>query len=95
MPVIPVLRDRGRETKCSSLACTQRKVKASLGSHAIIRFFYLKKIYFYLNEYTVAVYSDTPERESDPITDGCEPPGGCWELNSGPLEVLLTAEPFL
>ena len=30
---------------------------------------------------------------SDPIADGCEPPCGCWELNSGPLEeqsVLLT-----
>ena len=30
------------------------------------------------------------------ITDGCEPPCSCWELNSGPLEeqsVLLTAEP--
>jgi hypothetical protein len=36
------------------------------------------------------------KRASDPITDGCEPPCGCWELNSGPLEeqsVLLTAEP--
>ena len=35
---------------------------------------------------------------SDPITDGCEPPCSCWELNSGPLEeqsVLLTAEPSL
>ena len=34
----------------------------------------------------------------DSITDGCEAPGGCWELNSGPLEqqlVLLTAEPSL
>jgi len=34
----------------------------------------------------------------DLITDGCEPPYGCWELNSGPLEeqsVLLTAEPSL
>ena len=32
------------------------------------------------------------------ITDGCEPPCGCWELNSGPLEelsVLLTTEPSL
>jgi hypothetical protein len=32
----------------------------------------------------------------DPITDGCEPPCSCWELNSGPLEeqsVLLTSEP--
>jgi hypothetical protein len=34
----------------------------------------------------------------DLITDGCEPPRGCWELNSGPLEeqpVLLAAEPSL
>jgi hypothetical protein len=37
-------------------------------------------------------------RVPDPITDGCEPPYGCWELNSEPLEeqsVLLTAEPSL
>ena len=26
------------------------------------------------------------KRGSDPITDSCEPPCGCWELNSGPLE---------
>jgi hypothetical protein len=35
---------------------------------------------------------------SDLITDGCEPPCGCWDLNSGPLEdqpVLLTTEPSL
>jgi len=38
------------------------------------------------------------KRASNPITDGCEPPCVCWELNSGPLEeqsVLLTAEPSL
>jgi hypothetical protein len=38
------------------------------------------------------------KRASDPIIDGCKPPCGCWELNSGPLEeqpVLLTAEPSL
>jgi hypothetical protein len=38
------------------------------------------------------------QRALDPITDGCEPPCGCWELNLGPLEeqsVLLTAEPSL
>jgi len=32
------------------------------------------------------------------VVDGCEPPCGCWELNSGPLEeqtVLLTSEPSL
>jgi hypothetical protein len=38
------------------------------------------------------------KRASDPVTDGCEPPCDCWELNSGPLgeqSVLLTAEPSL
>jgi hypothetical protein len=35
---------------------------------------------------------------SDLITDGCELPCGCWDLNSGPPEeqsVILTAEPSL
>ena len=35
------------------------------------------------------------KRASDPITDGSEPPCSCWELNSGPLEEFLTAEPSL
>ena len=38
------------------------------------------------------------KRAPDLITDCCEPPCGCWELNSEPLEeppVLLTAEPSL
>ena len=38
------------------------------------------------------------KRAPDPITDGCEPPCGCWELNSRPLEeqaMLLTSEPSL
>jgi hypothetical protein len=38
------------------------------------------------------------KRASDLITDDCEPPCGCWDLNSGPLEeqsLLLTAEPSL
>jgi hypothetical protein len=38
------------------------------------------------------------KRVPDPITDGYDPPCGCWDLNSGPLEeqsVLLTAEPSL
>jgi hypothetical protein len=25
-------------------------------------------------------------RASDPITNGCEPPCGCWALNSEPVE---------
>jgi hypothetical protein len=48
---------------------------------------------------TLSLSSDTHQkRASDPIIDGSEPPCGCWELNSGPLEkqsVLLTAEPSL
>ncbi|KAM7321291.1 hypothetical protein ACRRTK_019383 [Alexandromys fortis] len=38
------------------------------------------------------------KRAPDLITDGCEPPCGCWELNSGPLEeqaILLITEPSL
>ena len=38
------------------------------------------------------------KKASDPTTDSCEPPCGCWELNSVPLEeesVLLTTEPSL
>ena len=55
--------------------------------------------WFSLYEYTVAVFRHTPvECASDPITDGCEPPCGCWELNSGPMweqSVLLTSESSL
>ena len=50
---------------------------------------------FYVCVYTIAVFR-CQKRASDPITDGCEPPCGCWELNWGPLEeqsVLFTAEP--
>ena len=38
------------------------------------------------------------KRAKDLITDGCEPPCGCRDLTSGPLEeqaMLLTSEPFL
>ena len=48
---------------------------------------------------TVLLSSDIHQKRAlDPITDGCEPPCGYWELNSGPLEeqsVLLTTEPSL
>jgi hypothetical protein len=38
------------------------------------------------------------KKASDPIINDCEPPCGCRDLNSGPLEeqsVLLTTEPPL
>jgi hypothetical protein len=53
--------------------------------HALIYFIYMSKLLL-----------KHQKRSSDLITDGCEPPCGCWELNSGPVEeqpVLLTAEP--
>jgi hypothetical protein len=53
---------------------------------------------FSICEHTVTVFRQHQKRAPDPITDGCEPPGGYWELNSGPLKeqpVLLTAEPSL
>jgi hypothetical protein len=58
--------------------------------------------------YTVAVFRYSRRGHQIFVTDGCEPPCGCWDLNSGPLEeqsgdlnsgpleeqsVLLTAEP--
>jgi hypothetical protein len=59
-----------------------------------------KKIYlFYLYiRVHCSCFQTHQKRASDPITDACEPPCGCWDLNSGPLEeqsVLLTAEPSL
>jgi hypothetical protein len=60
------------------------------------RFIYCMYIYlFNVYEYTSCLQTHQ-KRASDPIRDGCEPPCGCWELNSGPLEeqsVLLPAEP--
>jgi hypothetical protein len=57
----------------------------------------LKNIYFIYMSYCSCLQTHQ-KRASDLITDGCEPPCGCWELNSGPLEeqsVLLTAKPSL
>ena len=37
-------------------------------------------------DYVSTLLPSSYKRASDLITDGCEPPHGCWELNSGPLE---------
>ena len=66
-------------------------------------FFILLSLCYYLfiviYTSTLQLSSDTHQKSAlDPITDGCEPPCSCWELNSGPLEeqlVLLTTEPSL
>ena len=62
-------------------------------------------LFFFFNIYLFIMYTifclcmpAGQKRAPDLITDGCEPPCGCWELNSGPLEeqaMLLTTEPSL
>jgi cbb3-type cytochrome oxidase subunit 3 len=67
---------------------------------AIIVFILFLKIFICLFYVCVLCHSlqTHQKRASDHIADGCAPPCGCWELNSGPLEeqpVLLTTEPSL
>jgi hypothetical protein len=45
-----------------------------------------KDLFIIISKYTVAVFRRTLKRASDLITDGCELPCGCWDLNLGPLE---------
>jgi hypothetical protein len=70
---------------------------AYISSKDIISFFFFsaflffkKKdlfIYLFIYLFNVCEYIKTHQkRESDLITDGCELPCGCWELDSGPLE---------
>jgi hypothetical protein len=66
-----------------------------LSAHSHLYSFFLRFILFIICKHTVAVFRHQ-ERESGLVTDGCEPPCGCWDLNSGPPEeqsVLLPAEP--
>jgi hypothetical protein len=73
-------------------------VKSLLYNHKVLSYFFLiLKIYlFIICVYTVAVFRHIRRGHQIFVMDGCKPPYGCWDLNSGPLEeqsVLLTAEP--
>jgi hypothetical protein len=62
--------------------------------------FYFLKIYLFILCIWVqcSCLQTHQKRTSDLITDGCEPPCSCWELNSGSLEepsVFLITEPSL
>ena len=63
--------------------------------------FFIKAYLFPFLMYMSTVSAYRPacqKRAPDRIIEGCKPPCGTWELNSGPLEeqsVLLTAEPSL
>ena len=50
-----------------------------------ITLFFFKELFIYLM-YKYTGLQTHQKRASDPIIDGCEPPCGFWELNSGPLE---------
>ncbi len=57
---------------------------------------FVRFIYLYVRQ--CSCLQTHEKRASVLITDGCEPPCGCWHLNSGPLEehlVLLPTEPSL
>ena len=59
---------------------------------------FLKKDLFIICKYTVAVLRYSRRAHQISLRMVCEPPCGCWELNSGSLEeqsVLLTTEPSL
>jgi hypothetical protein len=62
----------------------------SSSSFCLFCFFFLLLLFLLLLLlllFYVSVLSlHTQKRESDPIIDSCEPPCGCWELDSGPLE---------
>ena len=47
---------------------------------------FLKQSIYYVFSVLPACMPTHQKRASDPITEGGEPPFGCWELNSGPLE---------
>jgi len=63
-------------------------------------YFFLKHLFIMYISYSFlpACMPAGQKRAPDLIIGGYEPPCGCWELNSGPLEeqtVLLTSEPSL
>ena len=77
--------------------CQQDQSVYQKRHQSIPKFFSLRLIY-YIYSVSLACVPKSQKRASDPITDGCEPPCGCWELNLGPLEeqsVFLTTEPSL
>jgi hypothetical protein len=68
-------------------------------SYIVFSFSIFFKIYlFHVCEYMSSCLQTHQKRALDTITDGCEPPCCCWDLNLGLLEewsVLLTTEPSL
>jgi hypothetical protein len=53
---------------------------------SLFLFFFFKIYLFIICKYTVAVFRHSRRGSQIFFTDGCEPPCGCWDLNSGPSE---------
>jgi hypothetical protein len=65
---------------------------------ASVLFFFFKDLFLDYMSGHYRYLQTLEKRASDLITDGCESPCGCWDLNSGSSveqSVLLTAEPSL
>jgi hypothetical protein len=82
------------------ILCTKAKRTLGITGTLLNSFFLSFKDLFidYMHSILHTCITEHQKRAPDPITDGCEPPCGCWKLNSGSLEeqpVLLTSEPFL
>jgi hypothetical protein len=95
----------GTTHKWARSATTKPYLGNALQLHLMVAFsqlrfppyFFIRFIYFYVGVHSHFVQTHL-KRASDSITDGCELPCGCWELNAGPLgeqPVSLTAEPSL
>jgi hypothetical protein len=54
-------------------------------SCSVFKMFICLFVCLYVYEWSALEQTHTQKRESDSITDGCEPPY-CWKMNSGPLE---------
>ena len=68
--------------------CTERKAclwEESLYCQAFYLFIYFKDSFIYYILVHCSWLQTLQKKASDFVTDGCEPPCGCWDLNSGPL----------
>jgi predicted membrane protein len=52
----------------------------------LVFFFFLRFIYLFIIYVHCSCLQTLQKRASDLVTDDCEPPCGCWDLNSEPLE---------
>ena len=80
---------RSHEVKCVGISTTSGTVSHSVGKVENHCLFIL-----YVCVHCRCLQTHR-KRASDPSTDRCELQCGCWDLNSEPLEVLLTTEPSL